>query len=142
MLAYYPSQELAPETIDGYLLELERLAVTHGLQRLEQAFIELRGRPGQKFLPHPTEVAEEIERQSESTRHERQMKAQATRRQREIEEFWKWAPEWMEMTGNDETELLRRYPSFKGSNPASLDVARGSGGNVVQMPRDRKAAAS
>ena len=42
---------------------------------------------------------------------------QAQRRLNDIAEFWKWAPEWMERTGYDEEELLKRFPSFKGTKP-------------------------
>jgi len=42
---------------------------------------------------------------------------QARRRATEIEDFWRWAPEWMESTGNTEEELLRRFPSFRGTKP-------------------------
>lgn len=105
----------------------------HGMRSLEDAFLRLRSKPGQRFFPHPSEVAEEIERLLESEHHQRQMAAQTTRRQREIAEFWKWAPEWMEATGNDEVELLRRFPSFKETKLGSKNAP---GGNVVQMPRE------
>jgi hypothetical protein len=100
MLAYYPSQEFAPETIDGYFLELERLAVKHGLSRLERAFVELRGKPGQRFFPHPTEVAEAIELQIKTERDARESTAQTKREAREraerIEFFWtKFVPDRM-----------------------------------------------
>src|SRR5579863_7086352 len=56
MLAYWPSQEFAPETLNNFLLELERLAVNHGLSRLEKAFLAFRQKPGQRWFPHPNEV--------------------------------------------------------------------------------------
>jgi hypothetical protein len=45
------------------------------------------------------------------------------RQKREIEEFWHWAPEWMEMTGNSERELLRQFPSFKGTRPSRANAS-------------------
>jgi hypothetical protein len=56
----------------------------------------LRISPKQKFFPLPNEVAAEID------------------------EFWRWAPEWMAITGCDEAELLSRFPSFKGTKEALI----------------------
>jgi hypothetical protein len=36
-------------------------------------------------------------------------------RQEEIDQFWAWAAEWMKETGNDEAELLRRFPTYTGT---------------------------
>jgi hypothetical protein len=37
--------------------------------------------------------------------------------ERDIWEFWQTAAEWMQETGNDEAELLRRFPSYRGTRP-------------------------
>jgi hypothetical protein len=47
----------------------------------------------------------------------------AERRRREIEEFWRWAPEWMEVTGGSEDELLRRFPSYRGTRPSRRNAS-------------------
>lgn len=110
----YPSQDQG-ESIEAYQVDLEALAVKCSLPRVVAALRELRIRPGQTFFPRPDEVATEIERQQEGERFAAEKRAAANRRQREIEEFWAWAPEWMERTGNDEAELLRRFPSYRGT---------------------------
>lgn len=61
MQAYYPHQEFADDTIQGYMFDFERLAVIHGIGRLRAAFLNIRIMPGRKFFPHPVDVAEEIE---------------------------------------------------------------------------------
>jgi hypothetical protein len=54
----------------------------------------------------------------DARRRARERITQAQRRLNDIAEFWKWAPEWMERTGYDEEELLKRFPSFKGTKPS------------------------
>jgi hypothetical protein len=61
MIAYYPHQEMGEETVQGYKHDLTRLAANYGLTTLKAALLNLRIRPGQKFFPHPSEVAEELE---------------------------------------------------------------------------------
>jgi len=58
-------------------------------------------------------VAAEIEAGMDARRAVQDRERQARRRATDIEEFWRWAPEWMEITGNTEDELLRRFPSYK-----------------------------
>jgi hypothetical protein len=62
-------------------------------------------------------VAGEIERQRLERQRTAEMARQKQVRTAEIEAFWKWAPEWMEITGNDEAELLKRFPSYRGTKP-------------------------
>ncbi|MFP5276956.1 MAG: hypothetical protein ACLGPM_07565 [Acidobacteriota bacterium] len=81
------------------------------------ALRELRIRPGQAFFPRPDEVAAEIERQAEARRREAEISRQSAARRQEIADFWAWAHDWMEDTGNDEAELLRRFPSYRGTKP-------------------------
>jgi hypothetical protein len=50
-------------------------------------------------------------------RRRREEHNRATQRQSEVDEFWRWAAEWMEATGNDKAELLRRFPGYKGTKP-------------------------
>jgi hypothetical protein len=77
----------------------------------------LAGRVKGAFMPDAAEllaIAEEIVYQrSDGARAERARE----RRRAEIEEFWKWAAEWMEDTGNGEEELLNRFPKFRGTRP-------------------------
>jgi hypothetical protein len=77
----------------------------------------LRISPQQKFFPRPDEVAAEIESQLEQVRAARAAELCRNERRRQIEEFWQWAPEWIEMTGYSEEELLKRFPSFRGTKP-------------------------
>ena len=62
---------------------------------------------------HPTEVSEEIEANVDKDRTVRDAQRQTRERQAKIVEFWEWATEWMKGTGNDEAELMRRFPEFK-----------------------------
>lgn len=58
--ARYPHQDLAP-AMQGYLHDFEKLALRYTLKRVMAALEELRIRPGQRFFPQPSEVAEVIE---------------------------------------------------------------------------------
>lgn len=91
---------------------------------------------GEKAWPALGDLVEPLERIREQRGEQRR---QAARREREIAEFWKTAPEWMAITGVDEAELLRRFPSFAGTKPPE---GRGDGSNVVPMHAcDRRRAA-
>jgi hypothetical protein len=70
MTAHYPHQELAEETLMSYTHDLARLAQQHGLLAVKTALLVIRIRPGQKFFPHPTEVAEELEAMATKRRDE------------------------------------------------------------------------
>ena len=48
--------------------DLERLAVIHGIETLKVALLNLQIKPGRKFFPHPSEVAEEIEQRTKQGR--------------------------------------------------------------------------
>jgi hypothetical protein len=117
MQDYYPHQEFSDETVDGFLFDLERLAVIHGIDALRVALLNLRLRPGLPFFPHPTEVAEEIEKVAALGKDSIRARLEQEKRQKEIDEFWKTAAEWMQNTGHDEVELLKRFPSMRGTKP-------------------------
>jgi hypothetical protein len=117
----YPAQDLR-DSMEGYLWDFERLALKYSLPKVQAALAALRIRPGQRFFPRPDEVAEEIEAQVEAEMRREEMRRRARRRRREVEEFWCWAPGWMEMTGNSEEELLRRFPSFRGTKPRIINA--------------------
>jgi hypothetical protein len=106
----YQTQDLR-DSMEGYLWDFEQLALKYSLQMVRTALGALRIRPGQKFFPRPDEVAEEIEAQLVAATLRKEAERRAERRQKEIEDFWRWAPGWMEMTGNSEEELLGRFPS-------------------------------
>ena len=91
--------------------------VQSGQSRFRDALAALRIKPGQGFFPRPDEVAAEIEAGMDARRTVQDRERQARRRATEVEEFWRWALEWMEFTGNAEEELLRRFPSFRGTKP-------------------------
>lgn len=110
----YPGQDLT-DSMEGYLWDFEQLALKYSLPQVRTALASLRIRPGQKFFPRPDEVAEEIEVQLEAEWRRKEVRRRAQRRREQVEEFWRWAPEWMERTGNSEEELLRRFPSFVGT---------------------------
>ena len=74
----------------------------------------------------------------DADRAARDKEIQSRRRKEEIAEFWRKAPEWMEMTGNDEAELLKRFPSFKGTKPAPGSQTP----EIRVVPIDRKMAAA
>jgi hypothetical protein len=61
MQAYYPHQEFGPDTVDGFLFDLERLAVMYGIDRLEKVLLNIRIKPGHIFFPHPSEVSQALE---------------------------------------------------------------------------------
>lgn len=120
MARRWPAQDMQ-DSIGEYMTDFEQLAIREGLQTVKEAVDALRISPKQKFYPRPDEVAEEIDRQ----RPERQAAADAERearaRQRRIKEFWEWAPQWMQDTGNDEEELLKRHPCFRGTKPECVE---------------------
>ena len=113
----YPSQDVE-ESTDVYLADFEALALKFSLQSVIRATRSLRITAGRRFFPRPDEIAEEIERVQDIERAQRAATSRAERRKQEIEEFWKWAPQWMQDTGNDEAELLRRHPAFRGTKPS------------------------
>lgn len=69
---------------------------------------------GETAFPSLGDLVEPLQRMRERQKEEQH---KAERRTAEIEQFWQWAPWWMERTGNDEAELLRRFPGFKDTKP-------------------------
>jgi hypothetical protein len=112
----YPSQDLT-DSLEGYLWDFEQLALKYSLPKVTAALAALRIRPGQSFFPRPDEVAGEIERQDDERGRAAELAKAERKRASDIEEFWKWAPEWMQVTGYDEAELLSRFPSYRGTKP-------------------------
>lgn len=110
----YATQDVS-ESIEGYLQDFEQLCLRYSLPMFRAALAELRVRPSQKFFPRPDEVAAEIEVQLERVRYARETELRNEARRREIDDFWRFAPEWMAITGNDEQELFRRWPSYRGT---------------------------
>jgi hypothetical protein len=121
MQAYYPHQEFGEETVRGFMFDLERLAVIHGIDALKVALLNLRIKPGQRFFPHPSEVAAEIEQEKEArqklAREQRRIESERNQRTERHQQFWKWAAEFMHDTGIDEMELLNRFPGMRGTKP-------------------------
>lgn len=107
--------------------DFEQLALKYSLPMVRQALAALRIRPGQSFFPRPDEVAEEMEIQVAAALLQKGADRRAERRKTEIEEFWRWAPEWMERTGNSEDELLRRFPSYRGTKTVAVALQEGGG---------------
>ncbi|HEV2133774.1 MAG TPA: hypothetical protein VGR47_05880 [Terracidiphilus sp.] len=118
MAQRYPAQDLS-DSLESYLWDFEQLALKYSLPTVREALAALRIRPGRSFFPRPDEVAEEIEEQRAAATVRKDAERRAERRKKEIEEFWLWAPEWMEMTGKSEEELLKRFPSYKGTKRAT-----------------------
>ena len=137
MACGYPNQDLT-ESAEMYRWGFKQLALKYSLQQVTDALGVLRIKPRKAFFPTPEETAEEIEGKMDASRHARQMERQVQRRRTDIAEFWAWAPGWMEMTGNDEAELLKRFPSYKGTKPKGIPVPK----LVPIVPRDRKMAAA
>ena len=111
----YPSQDLSL-SLEGYLWDLERLAVRYSLLKVKNALAELRIQPGQQFFPRPDEVATAIAQMdsAEETAFNR-------RKSQEIlsvmqREFWNWVSEQVEFTGETEQQVLDavRTPGFTG----------------------------
>lgn len=128
MQAYYPHQEFAPETVDGFLFDLERLSVMHGMGRLRQALLNLRLRPGKLFFPHPSEVSGEIESLLESERRHAQLAREQRERQEDIEYKWKIIRERIEQHGSwtlngvvyhSLDEVNERDPFLRGTKPVT-----------------------
>lgn len=114
MAERYPHQDLS-ESAEGYLWDYQQLALRYSLDEVQSALAEWRITPGASFFPRPDEIAGRIEDSRDRAQESQREARQRNLRAREIAEFWRWAPEWMEMTGNDEAELLRRFPSYKGT---------------------------
>lgn len=139
MQTRYPSQDLE-EATEGYLSDYEQLCLRYSLRAVRDALAELRISPRQRFFPRPDEVAEVLKVMRDEEQSQFAAQRQQEARQRKIAEFWPWAEEWMRDTGNDEVELLRRFPSMRGTKPGASAGHQGS--NVVSMPsRDLKTAA-
>lgn len=68
-VAYYPNQEMSPETFTEFREAFKQMALLHGVGAVENAVIGTRLRS--KFFPHPAEVNEIIEEQIDIERHER-----------------------------------------------------------------------
>jgi hypothetical protein len=69
---------------------------------------------GEKSCPELGELVEPLERMRD---RRRQAKQQDEQKRTMIAEFWSLVPEWMEITGQSEAEILERWPSFKGTKP-------------------------
>jgi hypothetical protein len=110
----YATQDVS-ESIEGYLQDFEQLCLRYSLPMFRSALGELRISPTQKFFPRPDEVAAEIEAQLDQVRAAREAERSKEESRRKIEEFWRWAPEWMAITGYDEEELLKRWPCYRGT---------------------------
>jgi hypothetical protein len=61
MQAYYPHQEFDDDTVEGFQFDMERLAARYGMHRMRTVLLAIRIRPGQRFFPHPSQIAEELE---------------------------------------------------------------------------------
>jgi hypothetical protein len=116
MAQRYPGQDLS-DAMEGFLQDLERLALKYSLAKLRAALAELRIKPGQGFFPRPDEVAEEIERQAETNgRRAADRDAQAQRAEWEAG-FWKWVEERLaENPGMTEQQVLDsiKTPGYTG----------------------------
>jgi hypothetical protein len=126
----YPHQDLSASA-EGYLWDYQQLVLRYSLSEVHSALAEWRLTPGAKFFPRPDEIAESIEASRQRDHATRQAQRHAELRRKQIEEFWPWAEQWMKDTGNDEAELLRRFPSYRGTKPGGSEAARP---NIVPMP--------
>ena len=63
----------------------------------------------------------------EADQHAKAMEQQLSGRQKEIADFWRTAPEWMEITGYTEEQMIERFPSFKGTKPGQIHVVNRGG---------------
>ena len=57
----YPHQQLTEETAEVWREAIERLAVKYGVPRVRTVLANFLVTPGQKFFPHPSEIAEALE---------------------------------------------------------------------------------
>jgi hypothetical protein len=121
MMERYPHQDLS-SSAEGYLWDYQQLAMRYSLREVQDALAEWRLTPGRTFFPRPDEIAEFIEDRRETLRRDAAVVVAAQRQHQQIAEFWQWAPGWMAMTGNDEAELLRRFPSYKGTKPGEAET--------------------
>ena len=110
----YPAQD-QEGSIQEYFLDYERLALKYSLRSVAQALEELRIDSHQGFFPRPDEIAAVIESNIRAETAQRERESQARRRAEEILQFWATAPDWMEITGYTEEELLTRFPSYRGT---------------------------
>jgi hypothetical protein len=100
---------------------MEQLVVRHGLQHVTEAVSALRINPEQKFFPRPDEVAEQIEWERSKRQIAIDTERRTHERERYIKEHWEWGFKWMKDTGNSQEELLKRYPSLKGTKPECVE---------------------
>jgi len=85
--------------------EVDVLEVVTGIAKRKRA-------EGEKAWPELGELIEPLEKKRAKRL---EIKQAADRRHEEIQDFWQWARGWMELTGNSEDELLKRFPSFRGT---------------------------
>ena len=67
---------------------------------------------GEKAWPALGDLTDPLERMRQRRWEERKRQEQ---QQSDIAQFWQSVPEWMEITGQSEAEILERWPSFKGT---------------------------
>lgn len=70
MAANYPHQALPDETGDIWREGIERLALKYTLRRVRDVLADFLIRPGQRFFPHPSEIAEALEERMANERAE------------------------------------------------------------------------
>jgi hypothetical protein len=115
MVQRYPGQDLS-ESMEGFLLDYEALAVKYTLEKVRDALGEMRIKPGQSFFPRPDEVAEMIERKREAGLHEAALREGEKRKKQDEHDFWAWVDEQVELSGQTEQQVLDgiKTPGYTG----------------------------
>lgn len=124
MAAHYPHQDIGPAA-ESFLFDMQRLRVKHGFRAVETALLTLRIKPSQKFFPHPTEVAQELEAMAAKTENYHKFQADPNCECRKIQKGWTW------VIDKDGDRVMGRCPCYRlhaGMRADSVDTkARAAG---------------
>jgi hypothetical protein len=104
---------VSDKTLELYAYNLSEFDLDD-VRTVVRSFARRKRAEGETAFPALGDLTEPLQAMR-SRRREEQRKA--GERLVEIEEFWTWAGWWMEYTGNDKEELLKRFPGFKGTKP-------------------------
>ena len=106
MAAHYPHQDIGPAA-ESFLFDMQRLRQKHGVQSVKTALLALRIRPGQKFFPHPSEVAEELEAMEAKSAQYNKFQADPACECRKLQKGFTW------VIDKDGDRVIGRCPCFK-----------------------------
>ena len=104
MQASYPSQELAPATVEMWFPLWLEMVAEFGLERFRKALVPMLGRS--RFFPHPSEIREQLEAEDAAAAAARAQEHGKAVLAGLMADFWAWVDFRLEVTGMDEQAFL------------------------------------